>query len=78
MRTYNLTIGTPIDDMITTPKTRKIVEDLVHELGDVLWYLAMSSAELGVPLNDIAKANIHKLSQRVKNNTIEGSGDDRG
>ena len=50
---------------------------LVKELGDVLWYIAALSNELGVDLNTVAEKNIEKLSARVKNNTLTGSGDDR-
>ncbi len=50
---------------------------LVKELGDVLWYVSAISNELGVDLNTVAEVNVAKLSNRVKNNTIHGSGDNR-
>jgi NTP pyrophosphatase (non-canonical NTP hydrolase) len=50
---------------------------LVKELGDVLWYIAALSNELKVDLNTVAEKNIEKLTARVKNNTLTGSGDDR-
>lgn len=52
-------------------------EDLIDELGDVLWYIAALATELGASLNDIAILNIVKLSKRKENNTISGEGDKR-
>lgn len=50
---------------------------LSKELGDVLWYVSAISNELGIDLNTVAETNISKLSNRVKNNTLHGSGDNR-
>lgn len=36
----------------------------LEELGDILWYIAQASDALGVPLEDIAAGNIHKLQLR--------------
>lgn len=52
-------------------------EKLAAELGDVLWYLAMVASEMNLNLSDVAQSNIDKLSQRQKNNTLHGSGDNR-
>ena len=52
-------------------------EALKKELGDVLWYLASLAGDLGFTLEDVAKTNIEKLTERKKTNTIKGSGDDR-
>jgi NTP pyrophosphatase (non-canonical NTP hydrolase) len=54
---------------------RKI--QIAAEIGDVLWYIAALSDDLGFTLEDIAKLNIGKLSQRRANNTIHGEGDNR-
>jgi NTP pyrophosphatase (non-canonical NTP hydrolase) len=51
--------------------------ELVHELGDCLWYIAMISEEFGLDLNDIAVANLEKLLKRKQAGTIKGSGDNR-
>lgn len=48
-----------------------------YELGDVMWYLARSADQLGYSLEEIAKANIEKLSARQKKGTLKGSGDYR-
>ena len=52
-------------------------EDIVKELGDVLWYVAAMCYELGVTMEEVAEANIEKLSSRKKRNAITGSGDNR-
>lgn len=51
--------------------------DIVQELGDVLWYLAALSSELGVTLEDVAEQNIKKLRDRKQRGTLQGEGDHR-
>ena len=62
------------DDCILKDEVRKKLSD---ELGDVLWYLSQSATELGLNLEDIAKANIEKLLGRLERGTLCGSGDNR-
>jgi NTP pyrophosphatase (non-canonical NTP hydrolase) len=50
---------------------------LKFELGDVLWYLAQIATELDMSLDEIAQANIEKLSSRLERNRIQGEGDYR-
>lgn len=52
-------------------------EALKGELGDVLWYLASLSRELGFTLDEVAEHNINKLASRHIRGKISGSGDDR-
>lgn len=52
-------------------------EEIKKELGDVLWYLATISRYLEIPLEDVATANIAKLSSRQKRGKLGGSGDNR-
>lgn len=40
------------------------IDKITKELGDVLWYVADVSAQLGIDLNDIAELNIKKLKAR--------------
>ena len=44
--------------------------DKVHakkELGDILWYLGLACAALGIDFDDVLKTNIEKLMKRYKN-----------
>jgi NTP pyrophosphatase (non-canonical NTP hydrolase) len=50
---------------------------LQAELGDVLWYLAQVSTELGLTLDQVAEANIAKLYDRLERDKIHGDGDVR-
>jgi NTP pyrophosphatase (non-canonical NTP hydrolase) len=52
-------------------------DDLLLELGDVLWYVAQLATELDLSLEAIAEANLSKLSSRAARNVISGSGDRR-
>ena len=52
-------------------------EAIKLELGDVLWYVAQLSSELGYELNEVAEANLQKLSSRAARGCIGGSGDQR-
>lgn len=53
------------------------VRSIIKELGDQLWYVAALASELDVPLDDIARLNIEKLSDRQERGVINGSGDNR-
>lgn len=52
-------------------------QEIVKELGDVLWYLQAIADYLGVSLEEVAQQNIKKLSSRKQRNAIHGSGDNR-
>lgn len=39
-------------------------ENAVEELGDLLWYVALACQALGVGMDEVAAANISKLSKR--------------
>jgi len=43
---------------------RPIKEDLINELGDVLWYVSETATALGIWMDEIAQRNIDKLRMR--------------
>lgn len=65
-------------------KVKKIIrdgtynrEDIVDELGDVLWYAAALARDLDVSLTEVAHRNLEKLASREERGTLQGSGDKR-
>lgn len=65
-------------------KIKKLIRDntfepkqVADELGDTLWYIARLADSLGYNLTTILKWNYEKLQNRLENNTIRGSGDNR-
>lgn len=52
-------------------------EDLLYELGDVLWYLTQLCTELDSTLEEIGEKNLDKLFSRLDRNQLGGSGDHR-
>ena len=53
------------------------IEEYVKELGDVLWYISASAAELGVSLEQVAQLNLKKLADRKERGVIKSEGDNR-
>jgi MazG nucleotide pyrophosphohydrolase domain len=52
-------------------------ENLVKEVGDVLWYVACFCTEAHVSLGYVGDANYAKLADRAKRDVIRSTGDDR-
>tara|TARA_Y100001968_G_scaffold332811_1_gene392438 strand:+ start:2622 stop:2951 length:330 start_codon:yes stop_codon:yes gene_type:complete len=52
-------------------------ETIKYELGDVLWYVAQLTSEMGFELTEIAEANLSKLSSRARRGKLTGEGDNR-
>lgn len=50
---------------------------ILKEIGDQMWYQAALCAELGSSMEEAARLNIEKLSDRKKRGVIKGDGDDR-
>ncbi len=70
-------------------KVKKIIRDkkgvmgeedrlaLKKELGDILWYIATLSKELGLSMGEVAVMNVEKLRSRHERNMLHGKGDER-
>jgi len=52
-------------------------EELVKELGDVLWFVAIMAENIDYSLEDVAHINLIKLNSRQQRGTLKGSGDER-
>ena len=55
----------------------KSLDGVGLELGYVLWYISALADDLGVTLEEVAQANVDKLTSRKERNMIGGSGDNR-
>ena len=51
--------------------------EIKKELGDVLWYVAQLSTELGLALGDVAQGNLDKLASRKERGVLHSEGDNR-
>lgn len=69
--------GKQIRDNNSNFEDPEFVESIKKELGDVLWYIANLSNELGFKMEDVAKTNNEKLLSRKERGVLKGSGDDR-
>jgi len=52
-------------------------QEVLKELGDVLWYVSCIASEFDVELNDVAQYNFDKLRSRQERGTLNGDGDNR-
>ena len=52
-------------------------QKLLLELGDVLWYLSQLARLADLTLQQVAEANIKKLTSRKERGKIHGDGDNR-
>ena len=52
-------------------------KELMKEIGDVMWYLAVLAKHLGYSFDEVARVNIVKLRDRQTRNKLKGSGDNR-
>jgi len=53
------------------------IEEILKELGDVLWYVNAISNLLGSDLETVASLNIDKVTSRKARGVSHGSGDNR-
>ena len=52
-------------------------DEIVKELGDVLWMLARVAGDMNISLQEVAERNVTKLKDRQQRNALRGSGDSR-
>ena len=52
-------------------------EDLMKEVGDVLWYAAQLARQCDYKFSEVAQMNIEKLYSRLDRGKLSGSGDNR-
>lgn len=52
-------------------------QEIVKELGDVLWYVATIARYLDVPLEEVVAKNVEKMESRLKRGVLHGEGDNR-
>lgn len=52
-------------------------QEIIKELGDVLWYISAIASDLNYDLQAVAETNANKLLSRLERNVIQGSGDNR-
>lgn len=57
--------------------TREKKEELIKELGDVLWYITALAIEFDSSLEEVAHKNWAKLLDRAERDVLHGSGDNR-
>ena len=50
---------------------------MIHEIGDTLWYVADVCTCLGVSMGEVAQANLDKLRDRKERGVLQGDGDQR-
>lgn len=62
------------DDGVITPARR---QQLIKELGDVLWYLTVMAHKLDYTIGEVAQDNLAKLADREARGVIKGDGDNR-
>lgn len=62
------------DDGDVTPSRSEAIK---AELGDVLWYVSVLAADLGMTLEEVGRYNRDKLRSRQKRGVLHGEGDNR-
>ncbi|MFH1053095.1 MAG: nucleoside triphosphate pyrophosphohydrolase family protein [Candidatus Woesearchaeota archaeon] len=55
----------------------KLKEEVLFELGDILWYLAKLCRSFNWELDYVASINLIKIDERLKKGTLWGNGDRR-
>lgn len=53
-------------------KLDEMFHKILDEIGDVLWYVAELCTTIGIPIEEVARANLAKLKRRNEEGTIKG------
>lgn len=61
----------------STLELADLYHELLPELGDCLWYVAILAHNVGLELEDVATYNIEKLRDRKERDVIKSTGDHR-
>ena len=65
------------DEPRSPEENAELFKRMKGELGDILWYVAVLSHQLGYSLDEIVEYNKEKIKRRIENGTQRGSGDNR-
>lgn len=52
-------------------------KEIIHEIGDILWHVAILCDIIDVSMSLVARENIEMLADRKKRDAIQGNGDYR-
>lgn len=52
-------------------------QEIIKELGDILWYVNSVALQLDSSLEEVASHNLEKVLSRKERDVIKGSGDNR-
>ena len=52
-------------------------EEIMSELGDILWYLSETARNFDISLEEVVEYNLKKIRSRKERGTLQGSGDNR-
>jgi len=52
-------------------------QEIIKEMGDVMWYLQALADYLEIPLSQVAEVNLAKIHSRKTRGVTKGSGDNR-
>ena len=67
------------NDLLSDPSqiSSEKKEELIKEMGDVVWYLAQLATEFGISIDEIASKNLEKLLSRQERGVLHSQGDNR-
>ena len=70
-------VGEVADKIAKWKDAGYLAEELMYEVGDIMWFCAGLARQFGWSLENVCWANLNKLSSRQERGVIEGDGDNR-